>query len=89
MWTCVQTLEKLKSFLRQIFGGSKFPQNSMIRDHLKNIRYLLIVIVLIVYCNYNLVESLVSINFIFNTLYPLTHPTDILLDEIFTNMVNM
>ena len=31
-----QTWEKLKSFLRQTFGGSKFPQNSVIRDHWKN-----------------------------------------------------
>ena len=30
-----QTWKKLKSFHRQIFGGSKFPQKSVIRDHLK------------------------------------------------------
>ena len=32
--TLGQTWEKLKSFPRKIFGGSKFPQNSGIRDHL-------------------------------------------------------
>ena len=34
-----QTWEKLKSFLRQIFGGSKFPQNNVILDHLYHFQH--------------------------------------------------
>ena len=36
-----QTWEKVKSFHKHIFVGSKFPQNSVIRDHLKMWKFLI------------------------------------------------
>ena len=39
-------MRKVKILPQTGFWGSEFPQNSVIRDHLKNIRYLLIVLIL-------------------------------------------
>ena len=39
-------MRKVKILPQTGFWGSEFPQNSVIRDHLKNIRYLLIVLII-------------------------------------------
>ena len=39
-------MRKVETLPQTDFGGSKFPQNSMIHDHLKNIRYISFVIVI-------------------------------------------
>ena len=63
---CNQTCEKLKAFHRQIFGSSKFPQNSVIRNHIKNITYLSIVFV------FGDTEGFWKISTIFNVQHPVS-----------------